>query len=38
VTKIAVDPVAGTTGMSVNFVTVEKAGAEAGTSAPAAEA
>lgn len=40
VTKIAVDPVAGTTGMSVNFVTVEKAaGAEAAVeNAPAAKA
>ena len=35
VTRIAVDPVAGTTGMSVNFVTIEKA---AGASAAAAKA
>ncbi len=37
VTKVEVDPVAGSTGMSVNFVTVEKAGAAA-AAAPAAEA
>ena len=35
VTRIAVDPVAGTTGMSVNFVTIERS---AGTGAAAAEA
>ena len=40
VTRIAVDPVAGTTGMSVNFVTVEKMTGEKapGTTAPAAKA
>ena len=38
VTRIAVDPVAGTTGMSVNFVTIEKSEKTATASAAKAEA
>ena len=37
VTRVAIDPVAGSTGMSVNFVTIEKAAGASGAAAAGAE-